>query len=435
MLRFTDDMTPFDMTEKPSKQYFFLMPLIWIAAYLDTRKFGLKTDRSGMKGVKPPYLVIATHQGPADYSAAPLAMFPHRAMFVSDMEGFEWYGKWLYRGLGCIGKRRFVSDISVVRNMKYALSKGQAVWVYPESRHSNVGTTAYIPKNLGKLCKMMDVPVVLYTLYGSYLANPFWDELHTRRVPMEAKMKLLFSVDDVRRKAAGEIQEAIEDGLKYDEYEYQTSRGIRITESFRAQGLHMPLYRCIGCGERYRMTSHGDTLECSACGRRFLLREDGMLELKSEGKTFRIPDWYEWERRQEIEECRSRLSDMPGNSDAGNCNDRDAVQNGTCSGFSKRFTVKVEALPSEKGFVNLGDGELLMDDKEFILNLSGTRTLHFPHKIRESVQTEYDYRGVKGKGVVLSDRDCCYYVYCNADDFNPTELQFIGEWLYQESDK
>ncbi len=411
MLRFTDDMTPFDMTEKPSKQYFFLMPLIWTAAYLDTRKFGLKTDRSGMKGVKPPYLVIATHQGPADYSAAPLAMFPHRAMFVSDMEGFEWYGKWLYRGLGCIGKRRFVSDISVVRNMKYALSKGQAVWVYPESRHSNVGTTAYIPKNLGKLCKMMDVPVVLYTLYGSYLANPFWDELHTRRVPMEAKMMLLFSTDDVRSKAAGEIQKAIEDGLKYDEYEYQTSRGIRITESFRAQGLHMPLYRCIGCGERYRMTSHGDTLECSACGRRFLLREDGMLELKSEGKTFRIPDWYEWERSQEIEECR------------------------VGAGYVKRFSVKVEALPSEKGFVDLGEGELVMDEKEFTLDLPGYRTLHFPHKIRESVQTEYDYRGVKGKGVVLSDRDCCYYVYCNADDFNPTELQFIGEWLYQESDK
>jgi len=408
MLKFTDDMTPFDMTEKPSKQYFFLMPLIWTAAYLDTRKFGLKTDRSGMKGVKPPYLVIAT---PADYSAAPLAMFPHRAMFVSDMEGFEWYGKWLYRGLGCIGKRRFVSDISVVRNMKYALSKGQAVWVYPESRHSNVGTTAYIPKNLGKLCKMMDVPVVLYTLYGSYLANPFWDELHTRKVPMEAKMKLLFSVDDVRSKAAGEIQEAIEDGLKYDEYEYQTSRGIRITESFRAQGLHMPLYRCIGCGERYRMTSHGDTLECSACGRRFLLREDGMLELKSEGKTFRIPDWYEWERSQEIEERRAG------------------------AGYVKRFSVKVEALPSEKGFVDLGEGELVMDEKEFTLDLPGFRTLHFPHKIRESVQTEYDYRGVKGKGVVLSDRDCCYYVYCNADDFNPTELQFIGEWLYQESDK
>lgn len=435
MLKYTEDMTPFDMSAKPSKQYFFLMPLIWLAAYLDMRRFGFKTDRSGMKGVKPPYLVIATHQGPADYSAAPLAMFPRRAMFVSDMEGFEWYGKWLYRGLGCIGKRRFVSDISVVRNMKYALSKGQAVWVYPESRHSNVGTTAYIPKNLGKLCKMMDVPVVLYTLYGSYLANPFWDELHSRKVPLEGKMRLLFSCEEVRTTSPEIMQEKIEDGLKYDEYEYQTSRGIRITESFRAQGLHMPLYRCILCGERYKMTSHGDTLECKACGREYLLREDGMLELVSGRETFRIPDWYEWERSREIEECRRQLSDRPGNSDEDDRFDGSGISDRTHSGFSKRFAVKIEALPSEKGFVNLGDGELLMDEKEFTLNLSGPVTLHFPHKIRESVQTEYDYRGVKGKGIVLSTRDCCYYIYCDADDFNPTELQFLGEWFYREANK
>ena len=183
-VKYQNDMNPFDMSEKPSKQYFFLMPLLWLVAYIDTRKFGLKIKKEGIKGLKPPYLVISTHQGPADYSATPLAMFPHRAMYVSDMEGFENYGKWLYRGLGCIGKRRFVSDVSVIRNIRYALDMGQSVVLYPESRHSNVGTTAYISKKLGKLCKFLDVPVVLFTLYGWYLANPFWDEFNTRKVPL-----------------------------------------------------------------------------------------------------------------------------------------------------------------------------------------------------------------------------------------------------------
>lgn len=73
MLRYTRDMTPFAMAKKPSKQYPFLLPLIWLAAFWDTRKLGLKIDKVGMKGIKPPYLVIATHQGLADYSAAPLA--------------------------------------------------------------------------------------------------------------------------------------------------------------------------------------------------------------------------------------------------------------------------------------------------------------------------------------------------------------------------
>lgn len=412
MLRYTDDMTPFAMSERPSKQYFFFMPLIWLAAFLDTRKIGLKIDKTGMKGIKPPYLVIATHQGPADYSAAPLAMFPRRAVFVSDMEGFAWYGKWLYRGLGCIGKRRFVSDISVVRNMKYAIAKKQAVWVYPESRHSNVGTTAYIPKNLGKLCKAMDVPVVLFTLYGSYLANPFWDELRTRKVPAKGQMKVLFSREEVRDKKAEELQEAIEEGLAYNEYDYQLANKILIRESFRAEGLHMPLYICRKCGKRYKMSSHGDTLECKACGRKYLLREDGLLEERGDSREiFKIPDWYEWERKLEIEEA-----------------------DGAGASFQKRYEVKVEALPNEKGFVDLGEGKLLMDDKEFILYIN-KEVLHFPHKIRESLQTEYDYRGKKGKAIVLSTVKCCYYIYCGDEEFNPTQLQFIAEWLFQRSDR
>ena len=409
MLRYTRDMTPFAMAKKPSKQYPFLLPLIWLAAFWDTRKLGLKIDRVGMKGIKPPYLVIATHQGPADYSAAPLAMFPHRAMYVSDMEGFAWYGKWLYRGLGCIGKRRFVSDIRVVRNMQYAIEKKQAVWVYPESRHSNVGTTAYIPKNLGKLCKMMDVPVVLFTLDGSYLANPFWDELRGRRVKARGQMELLFSQEEVREKDEAQLQKAIFEGLQYDEYDYQKSYGILIKEKFRAEGLHMPLYICRKCGTRHAMISHGDTLECSACKREYLLREDGLLQEKADsGETFRIPDWYEWERMLEIREC-----------------ENDARR------LRRQYEVKVEALPSEKGFVDMGTGVLAMDEKEFTLQVQ-TKVLHFPHRIRESVQTEYDYRGKKGKAIVLSTRDCCYYLYCDDKEFNPTQLQFLGEWLYQK---
>ena len=60
------------------------------------------------------------------------------------------------------------------------------------------------------------------------------------------------------------------------------------------------------------------------------------------------------------------------------------------------YDVHVEALPNEKGFVDLGEGKLLMNEKEFALDIN-KEVLHFPHKIRESVQTEYDYRGKKEK--------------------------------------
>lgn len=216
------------MHRLPSKQYWFLMPLIWGASWVMTRQFHLKIDKSQIKKLKPPYLVIATHQGFSDYYIGPLTMFPHRAMYVSDMEGFYAFGNWLYRGLGCIPKRRFVSDINVVKNIKYGLSKGQSVVIYPESRHSNIGTTAYIPENMGKLAKIMNVPVVILSAHGSYLANPFWDEEHTRKVPIKVKAECLCTKDEIKNISAQELQSKIEKALQYDEYRYQQENNILI---------------------------------------------------------------------------------------------------------------------------------------------------------------------------------------------------------------
>ena len=42
-----------------------------------------------------------------------------------------------------------------------------------------------------------------------------------------------------------------------------------------------------------------------------------------------------------------------------------------------------------------------------------------------------NYRG-KGAGIVLSTRDCCYYIYSDDKEFNPTRLQFAGEYYYQK---
>lgn len=403
------DMNPFDMAEKPAMPYPFLMPLVWAGSYIMTRPFGLKIQKKNMRGLKPPYLIIGTHQGFSDYYIGPLATFPYRTLYVSDMEGFANFGKWLYRGLGCIGKRRYVPEIHVLKHMRYALAKGHSVMLFPESRHSNVGTTAYVPDNLGRLAKFMDVPVVMLTAKGSYLANPFWDEEHTRKVPMRATMTCVYSVKELRETSAEAVQKTIETYLLYDEYRYQQENHIRIRDKKRAEGLHKALYQCRSCGTKYKMTSAGAYIQCKSCGRKWELTEDGWLQEQrensgEEAEKIHIPAWYEWQR--------------------------EGVIASLTHDFHRRFEVRVEALPSEKGFVDMGTGSLWMDRDAFVLKF-GQEELHFPHKLRESVQTEYNYRG-KGMCVVLSTKDCCYYVYCDDETFNPTELQFAGEYLYQK---
>lgn len=417
------NMEPFDMNKPPIKQKWYLMPLIWGGSWLMTRQFKLKIQKKNMEHFKPPYLVISTHQGFSDYYIAPLALFPHRANYVSDMEGFAAFGEWLYRAIGCVGKRRYVSDLSVVKNIKLALESGQSVVLYPESRHCNVGTTSYIPKNIGKLVKMMQVPLVILTAHGSYLANPFWDEEHTRKVPMEATLEGIYTAEQVATLSAKQIQQTIEEKLQYDEYIRQQSQGLKITYKNRADGLHKALYQCRVCEGEFAMRSGGSRLWCEKCGARWELTEDGWLkgfeenlhEPESAGREkdaiIHIPHWYEWQRKNVEREA--------GRGD-----------------FTLTFQVRVEALPNAQGFVNLGEGILTMDEKCFSLELKKVgkeeqhpRRIRFFHHTRESVQTEYNYRG-KGMAIVLSTKDCCYYIYSDDKHFNPTKLQFAGEYFY-----
>lgn len=466
---------PFDMQIPPKKQNPFLMPLIWLGSYALTRKNRLRIEKN-LRGVKPPFLVIATHQGFSDYYIAPLALFPHRANYVSDVEGYAAFGEWLYRSIGCIGKRRFVSDVSVLLNMKKCIRMNQTVVVYPESRHCNAGTTSYLPDHLGQLAKYFNVPVVILSTHGSYLESPFWDEEYSRKAPITAKLECLYTQDELIHAGEKEIQKKVEDALQYDEYAWQQENRITLKRS-RADGLHKVLYRCPRCSNFRDMipdtidhntkrdimagsimtASDHNGIRCKICGAKWRLTPLGemeytgtedssagtehkadrmednsvrmknnidQLEDKSAGiednviggkdlsghnqydeKTFRsIPSWYEWER---------------------GC----AVHDWNNGSRKVTYAVHVEALPNSKGFIDCGKGTLELNQDAFIL-MFGSQRLVFLHRIRESVQTEYNYKG-KSMCLVLSTPDNCYYIYSDDRHFNPTWVQFVAEYLYQ----
>lgn len=436
----TDFTEPFNMKIPPKKQNPFLMPLIWLGSYLLTRKNHLKIEKN-LRGIKPPFLVVATHQGFSDYYVAPLALFPHRANYVSDVEGYAAFGEWLYRSIGCIGKRRFVPDVSVLLNMKKSIRMKQSVVVYPESRHCNAGTTSYLPDHLGKLAKYLNVPVVILSTHGSYLESPFWDEEYSRRAPIKAKLECLYTKDEMLNANEEEIQEKVAKALQYDEYAWQQENKISLKRN-RANGLHKVLYRCPRCNgmdfvnhdtERdmmlknsavmsagavnqdvqcdimvgsIMMTSDEEGITCEVCGAKWKLTPLGELEDNNASMT--IPAWYEWERICAIEEWNSSNQEIV-------------------------YSVHVEALPNSKGFIDCGSGTLVFNHNAFILNFADQQFL-FPHRNRESVQTEYNYKG-KGMCIVLSTQDNCYYIYSEERHFNPTWMQFVAEYLYQQSKK
>lgn len=411
------DMTPFDMKRRPVKQNILLTPLLWAASYILTRKQGLKkVEKIGMKGLRPPFLVFSTHQGFSDYFIAPRALFPHRANYISDMEGFAAFGNELYRQGGCIGKRRYVAETAVIRNVRYALfTLKQPVVIFPESRHCDAGVTSNIPDNLGRLAKHFGVPVAVLSANGSYLANPFWDEEHQRKSRISAKIELLFTAEKVRETSAEVIQAEFEKRLQYDEYRYQLENNIIINYPKRAEGLHLPLYKCISCKTEGKMKSSGACLTCAACGKSWELTESGQLK-DCDGELLHIPDWYRWERSEVESEIAMGV-------------------------YQSDNKVRIEALPNEKGFVPLGTGRLIHSEEGYTLTLDDMEQTSvknspdsFPIKVKAqnlgSTQTEYNYRG-RGKCIVISTGNCCYYCYGDGPELIVTKQEFAQEYFFK----
>lgn len=403
------DLTPFDFNRPPCRQSGLLLPLIWGLSFLQAKSAGLCLDRSQMRDFKPPYLLLSAHQGPLDYAVAPLAVFPHHANYISDMEGFAAYGKELYRKVGCIGKRRFTPDYTILRHIKKVLFDQKDILVlFPESRHSNIGITSLISDSTARLIRYLGVPVATLSIHGSYLANPFWDESHTRKTSLTAAVSPCFTAAQTQTLAEDEIMKIIRSRLSYDEYRYQQENRIEISFSKRAEGLHLPLYRCPEC-EGEEMVSQNAELFCRCCGSKWILTPFGKLD----GPLFsHPPDWYLWQRENVEREAAADVYSFSGG-------------------------VRIEALANEKGFISLGKGRLSHTEAGFrlegekCLNLRGEKTLFFPTRRLESLQTEYNYRG-KGPCAVLSNRDCCYYCYGEEKPLNVTKMQFAAEYFYRK---
>ena len=157
----------------------------------------------------------------------------------------------------------------------------------------------FLPESLGKLIKMNKVPVVTVVHHGNHIHTPFWDFRKKRDVPMHTVMTLSLTPEQIKEMTPDEINAHIKKALDYDEYKYVKDNGIRVKETFRAEGMHKVLYQCPHCGVEHKMKSQGIELFCEACGKRWTLNEDMTLTAQSGETEFsHVPDWYKWEKEQ-----------------------------------------------------------------------------------------------------------------------------------------
>ncbi len=290
----------------PLRPNFLLSTVVRVAAIFDLLPTRFRCRSYGLEKIKgQPCLILMNHSSFIDLKIVSKIFYPRPYGIVCTSDGFVGQS-WLMRLLGCIPTQKFVSDMTLIRDMEYLLKKKRtSVLMYPEASYSFDGTATPLPRKMGVLLKKLGVPVVTVITQGAFARDPLYNCLQKRKVRVSADVTCLLTAQQIREKSVAELDAMLDEAFSFDNFAWQKENGIRITESFRADGLERILYKCPHCMAEGELEGKGITLTCHRCGRQWELDELGQLRANTDDTEFpHIPDWYAWERkcvRRELE--------------------------------------------------------------------------------------------------------------------------------------
>jgi len=327
---------------KPLRQYFVFRLLLLLVSLWDLWRTRFTYRLIGLEklGRNEPCLILMNHSSFIDLKVAARLLCTRPFHIICTLDGFVGKPR-LMRLIGCIPTRKFMTDVTLVRDMIYATKTlKSSILMFPEASYSFDATQTPLPDSLGKCLKILKVPVVMIRTEGAFARDPLYNNLQLRKVRVSAEVEYLLSPKEIEEKSPQELNDILKEKFTFDYFRWQQENKVRIKEPFRADGLNRMLYKCPHCLTEGKMLGQGTTLSCLHCGKTYELTEYGYLKLMNEDirdskvslnpferqdhrpddcmergpkapetpaaveNTFtHIPDWYRWERecvREEI---------------------------------------------------------------------------------------------------------------------------------------
>ncbi len=398
---------PRPKAQKPLRPWWLLHAVVRVLAIPDLWATHFTFDKHRMdEAGKGPYLILMNHSSFIDLKIASRLFFPKTYGIVCTSDGFV--GKsWLMRLLGCIPTQKFVSDLSLVRNINHLIkTKKTSVLMYPEASYSFDGCATPLPAGLGRLLKQLDVPVVTVITQGAFARDPLYNGLQLRKVRVHADVTCLFTKDDVRTLSAEELDNGLTDAFTFDNFAWQRDNKVMLAEPFRADGLHRILYKCPHCGTEGEMEGKGTHLTCHHCGKVYELDVYGQLQaVDGDARFTHIPDWYAWQRNQVREE----------------------LLDGT---YRLDTAVDIGMLVDHKAIYMVGDGQLTHTAEGFTLN-GCDGALSYAQKPLASYGLYADYFWYEiGDVICIGNREALHYCFPK-ENVPVAKARLAAEELYK----
>ncbi len=256
--------------------------------------------------VKGPYILISNHASRADYLFNSAYLKERVNHVLGYNEFFRSHLSGTVNGVSCIPKKNFVFEVKPMMRMKRIIEQGGVISIYPEGMSSISGANQPVASGTGNFLKKMGVPVYYSVIKGGYLSCPKYNTTD-RPGTVESVLDIMFTVDDLERMSAQEIEDRVNELLYHDDYEWNKKRKYHYkTKGKAAEGLDTLLYHCPKCGKDYVMRSKGDKIFCSECGNGATL--DDTYEMHPFNKNCVIPEtqtkWFRMQRENAKEEVK-----------------------------------------------------------------------------------------------------------------------------------
>ncbi len=375
----------------PLRPNFLLQTVIRVLAIFDLlpTAFTYRTHGMDRIGKNEPCLILMNHSSFIDLKIVSRIFYPKKYGIVCTNDGFVGFGMaLLMRLIGCIPTRKFVTDVSLIKDMEYLLKKKKcSVLMYPEASYSFDGKATPLPRKMGVLLKKLGVPVVTVITKGAFARDPLYNCLQKRKVKVSADVTCLATAEEVKTLSVARLDALLDEAFGFDNFRWQQENNIPITEPFRADGLNRILYRCPHCDTEGQTEGKGTTLTCRSCGKVYALTEYGELEAADGNPAFtHIPDWYDWQRQQVRKELEAGV-------------------------YRLEADVKIGVLVDYKAIYMVGDGKLIHDTDGFRLTGCNGKLSYVQGPLAcYSLYADYYWYEI-GDVICIGNQDVLYYCF------------------------
>ena len=264
-----------------------------------TKHYNIKANMPDrVKNLKPPFLVLSNHVGFWDPFVIGYVL-PGYTHFVSSDAAFRNpIFRFFLTRLGTIPKKKNMRDSQVIRDIVSVIRQGESVGLFPEAVRTWSGATFPLDPSIGKLIKMLKVPVVICRLKGMNLFNPRWSP-HLRKTKVEIDYNLLFTQEMISTLDSNEIHKLLNSRIDFDEVVWQSNQLNEIYSEKRAEYISHALFVCPECEAIDSFIAHKNDFECSNCGEKLFVNKYGFFENGSveKPKFENIRDWYNWQEK------------------------------------------------------------------------------------------------------------------------------------------